>query len=91
MNLSPSQGTVVESASRALSSAKQNYTTVEKECLAIIWASCRFRCYLLIGGSICSLTDHTPLLCLESAKKVALGHRGYIRTACLEFTYIVLE
>ena len=45
--LTTSRGTVIEFASRALTSTEQKYTTSEKECLAIIWATRKFRHYLL--------------------------------------------
>jgi len=66
--LSTSRGTVVEYASRALTPAEKSYTTIEKECLAIVWAARRFRHYLL-GAPFTLQTDHKPLLWLESAKE----------------------
>ena len=58
--LTTSRGTVIEFASRALTLAEQKYTTSEKECLAIIWATRKFRHYLL-GTSFTLETDHKPL------------------------------
>ena len=66
--LSTSRATVVEYASRALTPAEKNYTTIEKECLAIVWAAHRFKHYFL-GAPFTLQTDHKPLLWLESAKE----------------------
>ena len=66
--LTTSRGTVIEFASRALTLAEQKYTTSEKECLAIIWATRKFRHYLL-GTSFTLETDHKPLEWLESHRQ----------------------
>lgn len=53
--------------SRKLVPREQNFSTVEKECLAIVWAVQKLREYLL-GVEFVIETDHSPLQWLESMK-----------------------
>lgn len=50
----------IEYASRLLSNAEQNYSTIEREALAIVWAVQKFRGYIE-GASVKLITDHQPL------------------------------
>ena len=49
-------------ASKKLSSAERNYSTIEIECLAIVWGFKRFHPYLFVLQ-----TDHEPLKYMNSA------------------------
>lgn len=51
---------VVYYASRTLNDAQMNYTTTEKELLAVVFALDKFRSYL-IGSPIVIFTDHAGL------------------------------
>ncbi|RDX80254.1 Retrovirus-related Pol polyprotein from transposon 17.6, partial [Mucuna pruriens] len=51
---------VIAYASRTMDSAQQNYTTTEKELLAIVFALEKFRSYLL-GSKIIVFSDHAAL------------------------------
>ena len=53
--------------SRKLNAAERNYSVVERECLAIVWAIGRLQLYLY-GRSFVLQTDHRPLLYLDQAK-----------------------
>ena len=51
----------VAHASRAMSSAEQNYTQIEKEMLAICFATSKFHQYVYGKPNVSIQTDHKPL------------------------------
>ena len=51
---------VIHYASKSLNDAQKNYTTTEKELLAVVFALDKFRSYL-IGSQIIVFTDHAAL------------------------------
>ena len=53
--------------SKKFSSAERDYSTIEKECLAIVWGIKRFHLYLY-GVPFVLQTDHEPLKYMDSAK-----------------------
>ncbi|GFS89251.1 retrovirus-related Pol polyprotein from transposon 297 [Trichonephila clavipes] len=57
---SPTDEQPVEYASRLLSSAEKNYSTTEREALAVVWALNKFRGYIE-GAGITVASDHQPL------------------------------
>lgn len=54
-------------ASRSLNKAERNYSTIERELLAIVWATRNFRCYLY-GRNFTVFTDHKPLIGVFNTK-----------------------
>ncbi|GFW72021.1 retrovirus-related Pol polyprotein from transposon 297 [Trichonephila clavipes] len=57
----------VEFASRLLNPAERNYSTTEREVLAVVWALNKFRGYI-DGASITVASDHQPLRWLMKLK-----------------------
>lgn len=55
-------------ASRTLNESELNYSTIEKELLAIVWATKYFRPYLF-GRKFKIITDHKPLQWLMNVKE----------------------
>ena len=53
--------------SKKLSSKERNYSTIEKECLAVVWGIERFHLYLY-GVPFVLQTDREPLKYINSAK-----------------------
>lgn len=55
--------------SRSLTSQEKKYTTTERECLSVLWAIEKLRCYLeLIKFTV--ITDHYSLIWLNNLKNV---------------------
>ena len=57
----------VSFASRKLSDREQKYSTIERECLGVVWAVLKFLLYLY-GLEFILQTDHQPLVYLNKAK-----------------------
>jgi len=61
------EGHVVAYASRSLTAPERQYSVIQKECLAVVYALKQFRHYLL-GRHFQILTDHAPLQWLSAQK-----------------------
>ena len=78
---------VVGYASRTLTKAEANYSVIQRECLAIVWAMKQFRHYLL-RGTFQLMTDHAPLQWLGEQKMEGLLCRWAL--AIQEFSFEIV-
>ena len=78
---------VIGYASRTLTRAEANYSVIQRECLAIVWAMKQFRHYLL-GRTFQLMTDHTPLQWLAAQKMDGLLCRWAL--AIQEFSFEIV-
>lgn len=62
---------VIAYASQALSKSERNYSTIQKECLAIAFAMKQF-CHYLLGCPFTLMTDYAPLQWLSAQKMEGL-------------------
>lgn len=75
--------------SRQLNAAERNYSTTERELLAVVWATAQFRCYLL-GRTFTLQTDHSALKWMLRLKDPSARlTRWALRLA--EFSYEVVH
>ena len=79
-------GHVIAFASRVLSSSERNYSVIQRECLAIVYALKQFRHYLL-GRSFIIMTDHAPLQWLSAQKMDGMLARWSL--AMQEYTFTI--
>ena len=70
-------------ASKKLAPAETKYSTLEKECLGVVWGITKFRLYLA-GKPFILRTDHQPFACTNKTKyqndhimRYALALQGY--------------
>ena len=78
-------GHFVTYASRALSISEQNYSVIQKECLAVVHALKQFRHYL-IGRHFSIITDHATLQWLSAQKMEGLLARWTLAIWEYDFT-----
>lgn len=74
-------------ASRRLSQAELKYTTTEKECIAVVWATKHFRQFLW-GRKFTIVVDHHALCWLDKNKDVS-GRLGRWALKLMEFEYTI--
>ena len=75
---------VIYYASKTLDSAQANYTTTEKEFLAVVFALEKFRSYI-VGSPVTIFTDHAALKYLLSKKDTKPRLTRWV-LLCQEFT-----
>lgn len=78
----------VACASRAFSGPERNYSQLEKEALALVWAVRRFD-YYLAGSKFILVTDHKPLEVLFKSQTRASARVTRWRLAIQEYDFVI--
>lgn len=81
------EGHVIAYASRALTKSERQYSVIQRECLAAVYAMKQFHHYLL-GRHFQLLTDHAPLQWLSSQKMKGLLCRWALALQEFDFTIV---
>jgi len=76
----------VSFASRKLTAAEVNYSTTDKEFMALVWAVKKFRPYVY-GTNFKVFTDHKPLLAMVKNKKAHNGRQARYQMDLEEYTF----
>lgn len=79
------EGKPVEFISRMLTKSERNYSTIQRECLAIVFACKKLRHYLL-GQPFHLFTDHKPLIWLKTQKLEGMLGRWVLSLQDFDFT-----
>ena len=79
---------VIAYASRSLNKPESNYSTIQKECLAIVFAMKQF-CHYLLGCPFTLMTDHAPLQWLLAQKMEGLLCQLVL--ALQEYTFTIVH
>ena len=79
-------GHVIAYASRTLNKAEQQYSVIQKECLAAVYAMKQF-CHYLLGRPFTLVTDHAPLQWLSAQKMEGLLCRWAL--SMQEYTFTI--
>ena len=80
---------VIAFASKVMSSAERNYSTTEKECLAVVWAIKKFRHYLE-GYHFSVIIDHSSLKWLYNLKN-STGRLARWALDLLEYDFEIIH
>ncbi|RVX11388.1 Retrovirus-related Pol polyprotein from transposon 17.6 [Vitis vinifera] len=80
---------VIYYASKTLNEAQRNYTTTEKELLAVVFALDKFRAYL-VGFFIIVFTDHSALKDKKGVENVVADHLSRLAIAHNSMSYLLM-